>query len=382
MGIFGIFRRKKVIEEVKTGWKIEELDGKIDENLKELGDKSEKTKKDIGEIVRRFGVELKENIGELRKVNIDNRKEQEKIKKIVMENFKDYIEYLEKLLEDLGKIERNSEDYIAQVRRIFDTFRKNSGKSYEKSTILIGRQFEPVQKLFKEFYESFNEILINNKGVFDKTGRLKELRTAKNVFDSSKKAKEELEKYRGEIEGKISNLEKDKKSLENEEKKIKESSEFEEIVLRNKKIEEERRELNKEILRLKEKINFKQLLKNFHSDEKKTKVLLDLQNNFLQSLEKRKFEIEEMVQSLGIDIKGDTNDILDRLKSQKIEKIEVEEKLEDINRRIKEASYKILELKEEFKDEKKKKERFAEKERELLGEIRKKVEDIFGIELE
>ena len=175
MSIFDFFKlRKKVEEPIIKKYNLEILPALIEEEAKNIKNKSERFKNELKDLINHFSLEIKQKIPEVKLLNLNNRKEEQRLKDIVMTNLHDYIYSLEKLVEDLEKIEsKETEKYIEKIQFIFNRFSKSSRMIYERATILIGKELAEVRDMINNFAKEFNEKLALNKENFEKMDLIK-----------------------------------------------------------------------------------------------------------------------------------------------------------------------------------------------------------------
>ena len=135
---------------------------------------------------------------------------------------------------------------------------------------------------------------------------------------------------------------------------------------------EENKKLSDEILRLKQEVDIKFLLKQFHNDLKKDRIIREYSDNFISSLKNdENLEIINIIQQAGRNIDAERiNGIRRRVIEQKDseDNKRLEEFKDKINRIEQEIVYEVNELERE----KSKKYKFEEKQKEILIDIKEK----------
>jgi hypothetical protein len=336
MGIFDFLRKK--IEELKSEKqeiiekepeiKLELISEKLEEwlvNKKEDNRRKEDNViKEIMALVYELIDELKEENKELGTVDLKNRKEEQRIKNIVLENLANYSSYVNKLVENLEGLEKeNLQKLVNDINKIFLEFKQKSNPSFEKATFLVGRQLEIVKESIRSFFDKVKYIEEQNKNIFQNSSIIsligKKIEERKR-FDYSKM---EIIKEEKEIEKRILRKETEEKILEENIKKIKNSEEYTEWEKRRQESGLKKREIEKEIFEVKNMINWKNLSKIFHTNEKKMALVKDYECHFSQILEKDEEEkIIELLKEANIetgDISGRITDI--RKKMGEVHKI-------------------------------------------------------------
>jgi hypothetical protein len=146
MAIWDIFRKKQVQETKKI--KLDNLDEEIKKEKKNLEEQSGNFNKEIETLVKDFSSKIQDILPSIKKLNIDKRKENEKLKEFVVDNLSNYVAHLEKLIEDFSVLEKNKgEDYAEQVQKTFNRFSKNSIANFERATILIGKEMGSAKEI-------------------------------------------------------------------------------------------------------------------------------------------------------------------------------------------------------------------------------------------
>jgi len=376
MGLFSFFRKKP---EKKETVSLAEAERLIERKLEEFEKQNEEIKRVTAEKVSAFVSDLKKQRQALDAVSVDGRKEDERLKVIVKENFNLYLSRLDKLIEKLNSVQENTdtEEYLEEVKNIVNDFKKNSFKNLQKATILIGDEIEQNRNLVTRFSQELSEIAERNRKNFEKVKLIKKLGELKESLDLTSKIK-------SEIKGNLSRFEKEKEIIETENKRageeflnFKKSKEFAEFNGRKEKINSEISRLHLDISKLKEKIDLKSLLKQFHEIDKKRKLIREYRDNFLSALEKDDgLEILSVLSSP--EIKDRILEIKERnteLKKQFVE-LEKENRIYQFEEQMKNLSLKVLGINEKIEGEKKKIIKLDEKERALQEEILLKTKEI------
>ncbi len=274
----------------------------------------------IKERISQFILELEEKISVLHKINIDEKKVEEKIKLIVKENLKNYLDYLEKLITKLKEI-GDEKNIVGTLNFIFTDFKKKSTLSYEKATILIGKEMKDIKENIRRFFTDVEIIIRNNQDIIDESKIIRLLEIEIKKFDEIKKIKLEITKDIEEYDNKISNLEKDIKIKEEEIENLKKSEKFLEENKKKEELKMKKQELEKDIWNLGRLIDFKALANFYHIFEKKMNTIKEYRENFKQAFQKTKGE--DIMLLLG-ESKLHSIDVLNKFK-------EIEDKRKEID---------------------------------------------------
>ncbi|MCX6746534.1 MAG: hypothetical protein NTU63_00165 [Candidatus Pacearchaeota archaeon] len=346
MFIFDFFKRKKKEEQpAKEKIRLDSINLFVNNELKNLNEKSEGFKSEMIKMISQFSSEIKQKIPELKMLNLDNRREEQRLKEIVMTNLYDYISYLEKLIEDLEKIEpKEIELYIRDIQSVFNRFSKNSRRIYDKVTILIGKEIAEVRNITKKFAKEFNEKLTLNKENFEKINLIKTLQDKLIELEEAKKIQNQIENSTANFKQKIAKIEEKKQLTEKNYEEYKKSNESKKFIEEQGKIKQENKIINEDVLKLKREFNLKDLAKNFHNDSKKNSIIKKYSENFYDSLKEDSiFEI--------ISLLKETNKKFDEEKIKTIRQKVLEQKNLGEDSKTKEFNSLLSNLESELKEE-------------------------------
>jgi hypothetical protein len=235
----------------------------------------------IGGQIDIFSNELKEKIDILKKVNFEEKDKNEKIKSATHEGRKKYIEFLERFIYSLENLNETSlEKVTEEINLAFTRFNENSSKSYERATILIGKEMGNIRETIKKFSSELIIIFNENKGIITDSKRFSLIKSQfqeiKEIRENSKKVDEEISILTNKVMGK----EKENKEISKNIDKIKNSPEYIENIKEEKSIKIQEEQLEMEILNLKQLIDFKALSSFFHIFEDKMTLVKAYRDNF------------------------------------------------------------------------------------------------------
>lgn len=377
MSWLGFFKK----EEIKIKLSLNESVSKINEEKDKLELKTRNIKKEIRHNLMLLISNLRLQIKVLRSIDLEHRKEHERIKIIVLENLSFYVSHLERLIENLEKIDEtlDMDQYIAEIQNNFNRFKKESHNSFEKATVLIGRELEEVQGLIKKAFQNFNQIIDENKEIFEKIVLIKDLQNKIQEVHNKRKIQEEISDSINNLVKTKGELQTEKILIEKQYEDFKNSKKFREFIEQKEKTKKNQDELNQEVFRLKEKINIKFLLKSFHDNKERSNLLLGYRDNFLNALEEDKgLEIIKITKEvLNIDIDEDISSIKQRqLKVENKNDLEKEDNF--FSDKIKNINLEIMNTKNQVEEENKKLIRFNEKEKQLIIEFNKQIKNLIG----
>jgi hypothetical protein len=236
-----------------------------------------------------FVKELKEKIGILEKIDIESKEKNDKIKSAVYEGRKKYIEFIERFIENIeGEKEAKLEKIMENINSAFLRLNENSAKSYERATILIGKEMGNIKETLKNLsnelitiFKDSKEIVTNSNRLFIIELRINEL---KNLKQNSKKIDEEIKKLTNKIKAK----QEESKEISEKIKEIKESLEYIENIAKQEEIKIQEEKVEKEIIDLKQIIDFKALSNFFHIFEDRMAIVKLYREDFTIEFKKDK----------------------------------------------------------------------------------------------
>ena len=382
MGIFDFFRKSRQEEKFEE-IRFEEFENWFEKRKVEVNEDNALFSRHIQGIAKKTCSEFEDEIEVLKKIDLSQKKENDRAKLIIQENLNYYINYLKKLKEEIEILkyeEKNPDALLKEIDSIFSNFKKRSSASFQKATYLIGKEIEQVQNSIMHFYKSLEKAISDNKKLIEISSviqsvdeRLDELNENRNkikeINTSLKKEKISSEKLSQEI----NNLSKELKEIET-------SKEYKEENIRKSEINEKKRHLEKEVYRIKEMIDFKELMNFFHSNEKEMKRIKKFYWDFKEELN----NAEELINLLD-ESKFCTDEIMIRInnfvsKKQEIKNQEDILKLE-FHTMIVVKQYEIQKKEKEFQYQEEEKEKKLKKLEKIEFSI-KEIKDLIRKNLE
>ncbi len=383
MGFWKIFKKQvtKPIEKERVSKK--DLQEWLKKYKSEIDNKEKEFFLKIKEIISKFTLELKEAILILEEVSLDNKKIDEKIKLIVEENLKNYILYLEKFLEKLEGI-KDPKNILEEIESHFSNFKKSSKLSYEKVTLIVGKEMGKIKEILKKFSKEIDEFVKENKTLIYKMETKKFFEENISQFETLKNLESEIEEKIKLNKEKMMRLRKEKENNQEKIEKLKKSEEFTERIKKIKEKEIKEKKLEKDIYELKSLIDFKALTSFYHIFEKEMKIIKEYKEDFVGTFNKSEEGIlYELIKKANLDnekvfkkikeihnLRKDINEII----FEKIELDRLEKDVEKIN-------LEINSLEETIKPEEKKLEKIKSNLREILNRIKIEMNKI-GVELD
>lgn len=329
MGFWDFFRKNKDKEEIKVEKiSIAELKPWLLAKKRQIEKQEEDFLKLALQRIYQLIQELEQELAILKKINVDEKKAEEKLKLIVKENLNNYIDYLERLVSRLREINKEKE-IIEKINSIFSDFKKRSSISFEKATFLIGKELENVKESIGNFFRDLEKILEENKELIDRSKIISSVEKKIEKLNEIEKIRCEIEKLINEHNNKINSLKDGIKTKEEEIENIKKSERFLAESKKKEELEKKKEELEKEIYKLRETIDFKSLANFFHSFQKEMDIIKAYKENFKNAFQKNWGE-----------------DILSLLKEAKLQNINMLNKIEEIIEKKKEIESTIIDRSE------------------------------------
>jgi hypothetical protein len=381
MKLWNLFKKKK--EEPPQIQKIskDELKNWLTNKKTEIKQQQQQLFEEVKERTSQLIQELKKEIIVLNNVNFEEKKEKERIKSIVKENFKNYIISLERLIQKLQEIEESN--IINKINTIFHYFETKSKANYEKATYLIGKEMAATKESIRSFFKDLEIIIKNHKKDIEKSQTIESIKEKINQYEEAQKTTSTITKELEEQNNKIKDLNNILQTKEKEINKIKESQEYTEHKKKNQELKIKNQELEKDTNYLKQLINFKSLANYYHKYEKEMNTVKEYKENFKQTLNKTKGEEllhllkESKLHTENISSLIDKiNNTEQELTSTKIEHTE----LKNINDTITKLKYEIEQINSSKENKQKTLNKFEENENNALNQLKEKFTEI-NIEL-
>ena len=367
MGIFDLLKKlvkEKKFEEIV----IEKLAfSDVEDWIKNKTNKNELKEKEIIDSVKKkiilFNGQLKEKKSVLENFNVESKKEEDRLKSVVNESRKKYIESLEIFMENLNNIEKEKlEEFISYVNIVFLDFNKKSHMNYEKTTILIGKEMASIRDSLKTFSKELVEIFDENKNIVGLSKSLAFIKLKLNQINQIDKVLREI-KEEIAFQGKKTI---DKKEEEENNKKrieeIKKSPSYLDYLNRQEKIKFLEEEIKKDIQNLRQLIDLKALANFYHIFGNEMNTIKEYKENFEESFRK---DNGLKILNLLENSKLNNDKILEKAEHIKARKEELKENKQKINGRetqnLNSEKTRISKEIEELNIEKEKEERRHEK---------------------
>jgi chromosome segregation ATPase len=286
MGIFDFFRSKKSVQEPKK-IEFEHVKDFLAKEKQKIAESEIKSINIIKNNIKIVSGEFEEEISALNKIDLKERKVEQKIKLIVLENAKIFAGYIEKLKDKLEYLRSQRLEQLArEIDANFQDFKKKSFMSREKTSILIGKELGAVQKTIDSFYEDMNEILEDNKNLIETSGVIEKSESLCMEIEEIKDSEGRMQADSENASKTIAELENQEENLGTRMMQIKESEDYSRKLERESEFENEKNELKKGLAGLKSLINFKELAKIHHQNTKNMKIIKEYSDNINDGFEK------------------------------------------------------------------------------------------------
>lgn len=382
MGFFDFLKKKKTKteqSEYKT-LKFSDLQEFLDTEKKNAETKNKEFLTNVRQRLSQLIEELKEEKSILEGLDLKSKREPEKVKQVVLENLGNYVFYLSQFIEDIENISESSpEAFIKKLNTCFFDFQKRSMQSFQKATILIGKEIGEVGESLNNFSRDLKGIMQENEEFVTRSKIIEQVFELLIEKKESEKIKLTISKSIENINYKIQSFQNKIKILDEGITNIKNSEEYSEREATIKEFDNKKEELKKEISSLKKLIDFKKLANIFHSSEKKLKIVQDYNSNFHEMFDKHSgdklFSLLEEANTNSGQIK-DKIDLIDE-KTREIKAIVIEEdETETLEREKARTKEEIKSLERDIEKENKRLENIEQEISELKGSIKSKLSEI------
>lgn len=379
MGFFDFFKKKPEIKIEKI--RFSELESWIKSKKEQNKAKETEVTNLISESVSQLIVDLKDKNRILRKVDLNEKKVEDRIKFIVEENLSYYINYLEKLIKSLENL-KNSENkslnlLINELDSFFLDFEQKSRMSFEKATFLIGKELGNVKEAINNFVANLKKTLEQNKAILENFNVISLLESKLGEVNNIEVIESGINQKIEKIKQKIKNSNKEIDKIKREIEDIKDSEEYKGEKSKEESIVLALSRLEKEIYKLKEMIGFKELAKAYHIIPETMALINNYKNNFkitfekdngeeLSELLKKNSEIQEKIKQIQELKKQIENKESEFEASEGKKVIEGDFKIKKINQEIWESNT-------EISKEEKRKEKLEENKKDKLNEIKQEL---------
>ncbi len=325
MGIFDFFKKDKQVKE-KQRLSQNQLNRWLSDKEKELNNKEEEFLNPVKQRMSRLISELKEEIIVLENVDINAKKVNAKVKLIVKENLKNYLGYLQRVIQRLESIDSGKE-IVKKIDDIFTEFDKRSKISYEKITFIVGKEMQATKDSIKKFFKDLEMLIKQYKESFKEFQTIGLIETSTEKLNNIKENKSKILEILNEDIDKIKRLKESLENKENEAKEIKKSERYLKEEKKKQELEVKNSELQRITRELSKIIDFKPLTNFYHKFETDMNLVKQFRENFNVALKRN--GIEKLGNFLK-EAKLDNKEILELIEkinnvTQEIKEIKIED---------------------------------------------------------
>jgi len=290
MGIFDFFRKKRKTEESDVQ-KIafEDIEDWIFDKKNESRSLEEAYGKKIFSRISELRMELSSEIEVLKKINVDEMKERDKIKAVVKQGLEAFIQSVERLNDRLAQV-KSSASIVNEVNKIFVDFKKRTQKSYERATYLIGREIAAVDSSIEQFFKD-TEVIIKEEGALGESSN--DIRAVEDLYGKILDLRKQIEEVNLENEQLGKQIAEKKELIEGELKQIdaiKNSEGYKEQMRNRAALDLKKETLDNYFVRLRKLSDFKALTRFYHASEKKMNLIKKFKTDFRLSFEEKNGE--------------------------------------------------------------------------------------------
>ena len=379
MGIFDFLKKEKEKEIISEKLTFSEIEDWIERKGKENEIKERELVISIKDRIKNLDNELEIKLSLLDEIDIESRKEDGRIKRVVSNSRIQYIGAVNNLMANLENLKETSfPDFVKKIDRALSEFNKTSFKNYERTTILIGKEMADIKEEVKSFSKDLVEIFNNNKEISELSQRIGLIKSKLNLLDSTEKNKIGIKKTIISLDEKIKQDEKENQRCLTEIEKIKQSENYKNMLEKKEKLNILKEEFREKILTLKQLIDFKALTNFFHTNEKQMNILkeykTDFYTNFEQDNGKRILDLLEE-SKLNTNIISERENLI-KAKKEILENYEKEiekDETHNLNYKIEKITIEIENLKIEKVKERKRKEKLNINKEELASSLKQEL---------
>lgn len=361
MGIFDFLKKKKQESEKLDFSKINDF---IETRKYHINKKNNELSISIREKIESLIKTIENQLTIVSKIDLKEKKVEERIKFIVRENLVKYISQVERLKDELNEINSNYPKIIEDINKIFYEFDKRSHLNYEKATFLIGKELESIKNSISEFFERITLILRDNNQFIEESKIIDIIEKNVKEISKIKYLKIDIEKTISSLKRNKSEIQESSTNIETEISKIIRSNEYKEELESIKQVEANQQEIEKELLQLKESIDFKKMSAVFHSNPKKMNQINEFKMNFIESFEQESPALMNLLNDSGLNnsfLTQRINQIIKRYREiEKTPEFNVSNRLKELQSELRDIEIKLINLDEEISREERKIEKLDE----------------------
>jgi hypothetical protein len=325
-----IFQEEEKTEPAKEKITLSNIEIFTKKKLEETKEKEKQVISMIDQKITFFTKELKEKVKIVNQVDIELKEKNDKIKSIVYEGRRKYVEFLEKFISNIENIKgTNLEEIAKEINSAFLRFNENSGKSYERATILIGKEMGSIKETLKNISSELLKIFNENKEI---NSNLKRIYLIESKLNENKEINEKLTKIDEDISSlskRIEEKEKESKNISKQIEKVEKSSEYLENIEKENNLQLKKGEYEEGISQLRQLIDFKALSNFFHIFPDKMEILKKYKENFIEEF---KGGGENTLLNILDESKLNTENINQKIKSIQNKKQEIDDLKKEIKK--------------------------------------------------
>lgn len=278
----GFLNEKPKVEKEKISFK--DITKVLDDKKKDIEKREGLASKAVIDELSIFTAELDEKLSLFESVSLDKRKEDIRIKHLVLTNFKLYESDVKGLISSLKNLDGLKFDsLVLKINSVFFDFKKKSTPKYQKATFLIGKELGDVNDRINSFFSKYSSIIKDNEKFLEEKKIIYGIRTRLNSIEENEKEMDEIDSEGKKINLEIKEMKKIVKDSESSIEAIRNSGEYSNNLKNIEREKELENLLSKEMHNLRLMIDFKTLSDIFHSSEKYRHIVRKFKENFTES---------------------------------------------------------------------------------------------------
>ncbi|MBI3623273.1 hypothetical protein HY212_04320 [Candidatus Pacearchaeota archaeon] len=389
MGIFDFFKKitkeKETQEVSKENLAFSDLNNWIENKKKGIEIKGAKLFVLIKDKISHFTNDIEAKINLVKIFDVNARRAEDKLKSATEEGRSKYLDYLESFIWNLNNLqEKKTEAVLFNINKLFSDFNKNSYMSYERATILIGKEMGEIKNEIKALSKDLIQLFDENKDIIDFSKAISTIEIKLKQYEEIKKDEEKSSEKIITLEKEVSEKEEENKLVFEEIEKIKKSPQHLEHLKNIEECKSLKEDLERDFIRLTRIIDFKALANFHHIFEDKMEKVKSYRDKFQMNFEKDGGK--EILNLLDI-AKLNTPEIFDKINEinnkKEILKNKTEndaDKTQELLAHAKKTNIEIDDTKSLKAREQKRLEKLKAGKEEIISEIKKEFEKI-GVEL-
>jgi hypothetical protein len=349
MKLFDLFKKKTKTSEIKI-INFNEIYSFVLQKREDFKKKEKNLAENINEKLFLLINELSKNIEVLKDYNLKDKKIEERIMLIVKDNKNLYSNYAKNLILELKSFEIQGLESIYKLEQIITKFLNKSELSFQKSTIIIGKELETIKENIKKFIHESNKEIEQNLEWINNKKIIENIEKNYNEIIKNNEIIKDIEKNISGIINKINNNKNEFSRIENEISQIKKEDKYLYEIKKLKEIVDKKISFKQELTDFRQMFDFKELSRMYHKDSKIMSLINNYKDDF-NFINSSNFNIIIDLTNDKEKILAEKQKILDKLNNLKIEEENLNLEDSDKISKLEKNNLAILEIINDFNNE-------------------------------